>query len=56
MRSPIKEASAIKIPEMLPPTITIRISLTSRAFPILRLENFFIISAIISVPPALEST
>ena len=55
-RSPIKELSAIVQPETIPPMITIRISVSSRAFPILISENFLMISAIISVPPELELT
>jgi EAL domain-containing protein (putative c-di-GMP-specific phosphodiesterase class I) len=42
--------------DKIPPTITIKTSVTSRALPIFMLENFLIIRAITSVPPELELT
>lgn len=49
--SPKQEKSPVLIPNMKKPAMVIAISETRSAFPMLRLEYFFMIMAIISVPP-----
>ena len=56
IKSPTNELKRITYPDNKPPTITIRTSVMRSAFPISIFEYFLTISAMISVPPELEST